>query len=85
MKICGNKNFNIYIYPDEHPPPHCHVRLNDDTEISVDIPLIEVRYGKTITKAIKVAIEDNIDILCDAWEELNPQRTKKLKPKGKKK
>jgi|GEM_PF-1779195 hypothetical protein len=72
VKILTNSNFKIYVYPNDHPPPHCHVVFRDGTDITVDLPLIEVRYGAKISKEIKVAIEEALDKICDAWDALNP-------------
>ena len=71
MQIIGNTKFKIYVYPNDHPPPHCHVRYNDGSDVSVDIPLIMPRYGATITKEVEEMIRKNVDKICKAWEMLN--------------
>jgi len=72
MKIIDCTNFKVYVYANDHPPPHCHVVLRDGSNISVDIPLIIPRYGETITKEVKEEIEDNIEELYSAWDKFNP-------------
>ena len=29
VRVFGNKNFGVFVYKDDHPPPHCHVRFGD--------------------------------------------------------
>ncbi len=74
MKIIGNDKVNVYVYRNDHPPPHCHVRLRNGSEISIDIPLIKPRYGQRITGEIKEIIEEHLDEICEAWDELHPKR-----------
>jgi hypothetical protein len=76
MKIVGNDIFGIYIYPNDHPPPHCHVRYKNGDDISVDIPLIIARYKAQISKPETLMIEENIEKLCSEWERLNPKKEK---------
>ncbi len=71
VKIIGNKIFGVYVYPNDHPPPHCHIRFNNGSDISVDLPLIVARYGATISKEVKELIENNLEKLCESWEQLN--------------
>jgi hypothetical protein len=74
MKVLSNRNFKIYVYPNDHPPPHCHVVFRDGSDISVDVPLIEPRYGAKISKEVKIAIEEALDEICDTWDTLNPMK-----------
>jgi hypothetical protein len=79
MKILKTKKFKIHIYSNDHPPPHCHVRYNDNSEISVDLPLIIPRYGATISNEVREFIEKNLDKIYDAWEKIHPPRKYKIK------
>ena len=79
MKVASAKKFSLYIYPNDHPPAHCHVRYKDGSDISVDIPLIIPRYGATISKEVEEFIEQNLDPLCDMWEKLENKRIITLK------
>lgn len=72
MKVLSDSNFKVYVYANDHPPPHCHVVFTDGTSISVNIPLIKPMYGATISKEVKNAIEEVLDTICDAWDSLNP-------------
>ena len=79
MKVVSTKNFTLYIYPNDHPPAHCHARYKDGSDISIDIPLIIPRYGVTISRELEEFIEKNLDKLCDAWEKLNQKKITTLK------
>lgn len=83
MSIYRTANFSIHVRGDDHPPPHCHVRFKDGSNVSVTIPLIEPMYGATISSEVRKAIEDNLDAIADKWDALHPIR--KLKKSKKKK
>ncbi len=72
MKIVKYKAFTVYVYANDHSPPHCHVRYNDGSEISVDLPFLKPRYGATFTKEVEEVLELNLNKLCEAWGKLNP-------------
>lgn len=74
MKVVKSAKYSIYIYSEEHLPPHCHVRYKDGSEVCVDIPLIIPRFGVTISKELANLIIKNIDKLCEKWDELNPSK-----------
>ena len=74
MKVIQYKIFSVYVYANDHPPPHCHVRFKDGSEISVDLPLILPRYGVTISKEVEEILELNLDKLCTVWEKLNQSK-----------
>ncbi|RZJ48869.1 MAG: DUF4160 domain-containing protein, partial [Chryseobacterium sp.] len=76
MRIFGNNKFKVYIYKD-HPPPHCHVIMSNGDTICITLPLIESLYGEIISREIRRAIEDKLDDLIDAWDNLNPISTNK--------
>jgi hypothetical protein len=40
------------------------------------IPLVEPMYGATINKDVRDEIENNLNTLTKAWEELHPKRLK---------
>jgi hypothetical protein len=82
MKIFGNERFRIYIREDDHPPPHCHVRFGDESEICIMIPLIEPMYGATISRDVYDAIENNLDLLTETWDKFHPKRHKELRMKN---
>ena len=75
MRVIKEESFSIYVYAEDHAPPHCHVRFKDKKELSVILPSLKGMYGKKIPKEVKQVIKDNIDSLCDMWEQLNPEKT----------
>jgi hypothetical protein len=78
------KNFSIHVWGNDHPPPHCHVKFKDGTEVCVIIPSIEPMYGASINNEVKTAIMEHIDELADLWDKCNPPRKFKIQPKRKK-
>lgn len=76
MKIVESDNFNVYVFPNDHPPPHCHIIYNDGSEVCVGIIFIDSLYGAKISRKVRNVIINNIDKLADAWDELNRRRIK---------
>lgn len=72
VRIYRNQKFSLYIKSLDHPPPHCHVRFKDGSQICVTIPFIEPMHGAIIDKEVKNAILENLDALSDAWDLLHP-------------
>jgi hypothetical protein len=75
VKVFGNNKFSVFVYKD-HPPPHCHVRLGDKSDVCVAIPLIQPMYGAEISREVREEIENNLEALIEAWDKLNPKRQK---------
>lgn len=74
MRVFNNNRLKIYVYAGDHPPPHCHVVFRDGNSASIDIPLIEARYGYKLSVEVRDIIEINLDKICEAWEKLNPMK-----------
>lgn len=72
MRVFRNQEFAIYIRGIDHPPPHCHVRFRNGSQICVMIPLVEPMYGASMDSDVKEAVLDNLDALADAWDLLHP-------------
>ncbi len=72
MKVLRHSRFGVYIYKGDHPPPHCHVRIKGGKDISVDLPLLDPRYGESISREVETFLLENLDALCKAWDQLNP-------------
>jgi len=53
--------------------PHCNVRWPEDNA-QVALPSLNVLAG-TLPPAARRLLEDNLDSICDKWDELNPRRT----------
>lgn len=75
MRVLDSDAFVVYIYDDEHPPPHCHLIFNNSEEVVVGLPMLNVWYGRSITKKVRRFLEDNIDQLVDTWDSKHPERT----------
>ena len=74
MKVIEGDNYDVYIYPDDHPPPHCHIRYCDEEESVVGLPLLNHLYGIKSIRKVHNELIKNIDLLIDKWEELNPNK-----------
>jgi hypothetical protein len=74
MSISGPNGSTVYIYDDEHPPPHCHVVLSDKEEIVVGLPFLNVMFGGKLTKKMRGFLKANMNQLCDTWEQKHPKR-----------
>ena len=74
MKIIESRNFKVYVFPNDHPPPHCHVIFNDGSEICVGILFIDSWYGGKISRKVRKVLLENIDELANAWDILNRSR-----------
>lgn len=71
MKVIKGNGYDIYIYKDDHAPPHCHVIFPNADEVVVTLRTLKPLYGGKLSKQIKKDIVDNIDFLITQWEILN--------------
>ena len=66
-------NLTIYIYADDHLPPHFHVR-GPDSSMQIDIATLQVIRGRyrpgDFAKAVRWAAEHR-PLLLQTWSELN--------------
>ena len=69
------------IYTLDHPPAHVHaVRGTDSVVFILGCPkgAVSIREAKGITRSEQQAllyfVEDNVEMLCKAWEELHDKR-----------
>ena len=77
MKLIKGDNYNVYIYPEDHAPPHCHIRYKDNgPESVVGIPLLNLLVGRKITGAITQTLRENLTMLAETWDKLNPTDNK---------
>jgi predicted metalloendopeptidase len=65
----------IYIYADDHDPPHFHL-VGPDTDANVYIETFDVYEGEATRRALKEAKEwwsepGSRQILRDKWRQLN--------------
>lgn len=68
----GTKHIKIYVYTNDHPPPHCHVRRKNGTETRVAIPSLVILSGDDLSKEEENLVLENLEKLCDEFERLNP-------------
>ena len=74
MRILEKDGVAVYIYDNEHPPPHCHLVFSNGEEKIVGLPLLDVWFGKSIKKWIRNYLEENIETLLNTWDEKHPIR-----------
>lgn len=72
----GTKHVKIFIYPGDHPPPHCHV-LRGGIETRVAIPTLLILSGPKLNKVEEEMILDQLDEMCAEFDRLNPILHKK--------
>ncbi len=74
MRVLEHGVYRVYIYPNDcqtHHLPHCHVRRKNEDEAVVILPTMEVLFGEINNDLLQVLL-DNLDYLCNKWDELNP-------------
>jgi len=77
VKVVKGDSYSVYVYPEDHAPPHCHIRYkNDEAESVVGLPLLNLITGKPIPRAVRKALIENINELSKIWEQLNPNKQK---------
>lgn len=68
MRVFTIENCSVYIYDDDHPPPHCHVRFKGGEEIVVGLPLLNPWYGKALDRNTRGILEEHLEKLVEVWE-----------------
>jgi hypothetical protein len=72
-RIAQLSNCSIYIYADDHMPPHFHV-VGAGWEVQVSLETLSITAGKGPRKSIKEALQwasDNKERLTNDWTEIN--------------
>lgn len=62
----------IFVYDNDHPPPHCHLRRSDGSETRIAIPSLIVMTGPALSKQEKAYLLKRIEELCEKFDRLNP-------------
>jgi hypothetical protein len=70
--IVRDGKFSIYVYADDHNPPHCHVFWGGDKEAVVDLNPVAQSEGDRLPRAGLELVRDHLAELLDAWNRLNP-------------
>jgi len=67
-------NARVLVYFDDHPPPHVHIRMRDQSESLVDLATLEVRGTVPVREIREVLswIEENLEFLHNEWQRCNP-------------
>ncbi len=74
MRILTGDNFGVYIYDDDHPPPHCHIIFKNQEDLVITLPLLNEMFGKVIPKKVRNLLLNNLDDLIIYWETKHPER-----------
>jgi len=70
-KIHAIKNYNIYIYYQDHQPPHVHIRYKNMAVASItinDVIALEGTIPITVDREIRSWIISNRENLLKMWE-----------------
>ena len=65
--------FKVKIHDYDHPPPHCHIYLQNGESYRVTLPMLMEMDGKSLKREIREYLENNIETLIDEWEIKYPQ------------
>jgi hypothetical protein len=75
-RILDDGTFRVYIYANDDNPhhlPHCHVYWDGDDHASVvSLPVLKVIAGDPLPRIGRRLLQQNLDLLLDAWRRLNP-------------
>jgi len=64
----------VCMYPDDHPPPHFHIRMKDGRELLVAIQRLAVVAGNVPLREVDEAMawaRENRLLLKGKWREMN--------------
>ena len=71
--------FAVYVYANDHNPPHCHIVWNGGDKVgAVDLETLVVSAGDMPPKRGMKLIRDSIGIVRKAWNELHPDNRVEL-------
>ena len=72
MEILKFERFSVVIYGGVEPP-HCHIRFGNSGDVIVSLPTFSTLAGndRAITAEIREQLCENIDFICNKWDELN--------------
>ena len=72
----GTKHIKIFVYAEDHPPPHCHVVRTDKSVTRVVLPTLKELTGAPLSRIEKDLILKRLDEICEAYDEKNPKKHK---------
>lgn len=68
MKIADNGRFKIYVYSNDHNPPHCHVIASDGTKWIISIPDLKVIVGEEPPRQLKDFLLEYLEEILKTWD-----------------
>lgn len=71
--IVRDGTFNVYVYANDHPLPHCHAFWAGDQEALVDLGSLTQTQGVRLPRAGMALIRAHVGELSAAWDRLNPE------------
>ena len=69
MKIADDGRYKVYIYANDHNPPHCHVICSDGEEQLITIPDLKVLIGADLNRQVKNLLIENLEKMIIIWDE----------------
>lgn len=81
LLVLRNDNYKLYLYHEDHNPPHIHI-ISKDIEFSIEINNLKILAGESAynklrreaRKLILKYISDNKEYLQNEWNRLNPSK-----------
>lgn len=75
MPVIGNfDGIKIYIFPEDHMPPHVHIFHGGETvSIQIDASKVTGKMHNRVLKKSVQWVEKNREMLTKEWERLNDE------------
>ena len=74
-RVVNDAAFVVYVYANDHNPPHCHIVWDSGDKVgAVDLRSIAVIKGDTPPKRGMKLIRDSIAEIRRVWNELHPDK-----------
>ena len=71
-RIVGDGTFEVYVYANDHNPPHCHLYWDGgDEDAMIDLRNLQVLFGNPKKQGMDL-IANNLGVIRSMWNSLNP-------------
>ncbi len=70
--IVRDGTYRVYVYANDHNPPHCHVFWDGYKVAVVNLLPVSHSQGDRLPRRGVELVRANVDELLAAWQELNP-------------
>ena len=71
--IVRDGSFSVYVYANDHAPPHCHVLWEAGEKVAVvNLNSLSLIAGHRVPQAGMRLVRNHRAELLDAWNDLNP-------------